>query len=120
VQLGEPGADDIVAAVGTGVIDRFVLAHECEGDGGGEAAEGAGVGAGVDVVPCAGVGEAGLVRRVMLERVVWRGWWVVVCMYLSNELRHGGGGRSPSRAQRLLGKRNCGCVVFVVKIAVEQ
>ena len=60
VQLGETRADDVVAAVGTGVVDWFVLAHEGECDGGGQAAEGAGVGAGVDVVPCAGVGEAGL------------------------------------------------------------
>jgi hypothetical protein len=37
-----------------------VLAHECEGDGGGQAAERARVAAGVDEVPCARVGEAGL------------------------------------------------------------
>lgn len=69
VQLGESGADDVVAAVGTGVVDRFVLAHEGEGDGGGQAAEGAGVGGGVDVVPCAGVGEAGL-KDVRLEELM--------------------------------------------------
>lgn len=37
-----------------------MLAHEEDGDGGGETAEGAGVGAYVDVVPCSRVGEAGL------------------------------------------------------------
>jgi len=60
VQLREPGADDVVAAVGAGIIDRLVLAHKREGDGGGQTAEGAGVGAGIDEVPCAGVGEASL------------------------------------------------------------
>lgn len=60
VQLRQAGDDDVVAAVGTGVVDGFVLAHEGEGDGGGQAAERAGVGAGVDVVPCARVGEASL------------------------------------------------------------
>jgi hypothetical protein len=44
-----------------------VLAHESQGDGGGEAAEGARVGAGVDEVPGARVGEASLVDA-MLER----------------------------------------------------
>ena len=119
MQLGESGADDVVAAVGTGVVDRFVLAHEGEGDGGGEAAEGARVGAGVDVVPCAGVGEAGL-EGGELDMVVCSELCAVVCMYLSDELRHGGGGRLPSRAQGLLGRRGSARRVFVAEIAVEQ
>jgi hypothetical protein len=60
VQLRQPRADDVVAAVRAGVVDRLVLAHEGEGDGGGQAAERARVGAGVDEVPGARVGEAGL------------------------------------------------------------
>jgi hypothetical protein len=32
VQLRQAGADDIVAAVGTRVVDRLVLAHESDGD----------------------------------------------------------------------------------------
>ena len=60
VQLRQPRADDVVAAVRTGVVDRLVLAHEGEGDGGGQAAERAGVAAGVDEVPGARVGETGL------------------------------------------------------------
>lgn len=51
---------DVVAAVGRGVVDGLVLAHEEEGDGGGEAAQRAAVGAYVDVMPCARVGKAGL------------------------------------------------------------
>ena len=60
VDVGAVDGDDIVAAVGRGVEDGLVLAHEDERDGGGDAAEGTGVGADVDEVPCAGVGEAGL------------------------------------------------------------
>lgn len=41
-------------------------------------------------------------------------------MYLSDELRHGGGGRLPSRAQGLLERRDSGCVVYVAGIAVER
>lgn len=47
--------DDVVAAVGRGVEDGLVLAHERDGDLGGYAAEGAGVGADVDGVPGAAV-----------------------------------------------------------------
>ena len=50
--------DDVVAAVGGGVEDGLVLAHEGYGNLGGYAAEGAGVGADVDGVPGAAVGEA--------------------------------------------------------------
>jgi len=94
-----------------------VLAHEREGDGGSQAAEGAGVGAGVDVVPCAGVGEAGLLEMGALED-----WILCGCrfgMYLSDELRHGGGGNLPSRAQGLLSKGGSESMVFFVEIAVE-
>lgn len=61
MQIGAVGRDDVIAAVGGWVPDRFVLAHEDDGDPGGEAAEGRGGGGGEgDVVPEAGVGEAGL------------------------------------------------------------
>lgn len=40
VQVCAIGYDDVVAAVGGGVPDRFVFSHEEEGDAGGEAAEG--------------------------------------------------------------------------------
>lgn len=83
VQLGEAGADDVVTAVGTGVVDRFVLAHECQGDGGGQAAERAWIGAGIDVVPCAGVGEAGL-EGGGLERRILGGWCALVCTCPTN------------------------------------
>jgi hypothetical protein len=43
--------DDIVAAIGGWVEDGFVLAHEDEGDGGGDATKGTGVRANVDEVP---------------------------------------------------------------------
>lgn len=52
--------DDVVAAVGRRVENRFVFAHEDDSDLGGEAAEGSGLGGKVEEVPGAGVGEAGL------------------------------------------------------------
>ncbi len=56
-----PGRDDVVAAVGGGVPDGLVFAHQEDGDAGGEAAEGGCCGGGEgDVVPGSGVGEAGL------------------------------------------------------------
>lgn len=60
VQIVAADGDDVVAAVGRGVPDGFVLAHEEDGYGGGEAAEAARVAADVYVVPCSRVGEAGL------------------------------------------------------------
>lgn len=39
-------------------------------------------------------------------------------MYLSDELRHGGGGRLPSRAQGLLERRLSGCVVYVAVVVL--
>lgn len=39
VQRGAVGHDDVVAAVCGGIVDGFVLAHEDDGDAGGEAAE---------------------------------------------------------------------------------
>lgn len=87
VQLRQPRADDVVAAVRAGVVDRLVLAHEREGDGGGQAAERARVAAGVDEVPGARVGEAGLggVRGLLYVGIIVSG------MYLADELGHGGG-----------------------------
>jgi len=75
MKSGAVGYNDIVAAVGGGVPDRLVLAHEQDGDARGQAAEGGwrhGRGGGLDgaegrvrggggdVVPYAGVGEPGL------------------------------------------------------------
>ena len=51
VQVCAVGGYDIVAAVGRGVEDGLVFAHEGQGDGRGDAAEGPGVAADVDVVP---------------------------------------------------------------------
>ena len=48
--------DYVVATVGRGVVDGFVLAHEHEGDLRGDAAEGARIGGEVDEVPGSGVG----------------------------------------------------------------
>lgn len=41
-------------------------------------------------------------------------------MYLSDELRHGGGGRLPSRAQGLLGRRWSEGSIFIAGFAVEE
>jgi hypothetical protein len=45
---------------------------------------------------------------------------VCVGVYLSDELRHGGGGRLPSRAQGLLVGKGSKSVVSVAGIAVER
>lgn len=59
--------DHVVSAVGGGVVDGLVLAHEEEGDAAGEAAERGGRGGGEgDVVPGAGVGETCLWRASAL------------------------------------------------------
>lgn len=73
VQLRQPRRDHVVAAVCAGVVDRFVLAHERERDRGGQAAERARVAAGVDVVPGARVGEAGLDEGVLEGGFFWVG-----------------------------------------------
>jgi hypothetical protein len=62
VHVGAVDGHHVVAAVGRWVENRLVLAHEDDGDGGGDAPEGAGIGADVDKVPCARIGEAGLYR----------------------------------------------------------
>lgn len=69
VDVAAADGDDVVPAVGGGVVGGFVLAHEGEGDAGGDAAEGLGGGADVEVVPGAGVGEFGLV----VGRSAWIG-----------------------------------------------
>ena len=51
---------DIVAAVRGRVIDGFVLAHESQGNGGGDSTETARVTTDVDVVPCSREGETRL------------------------------------------------------------
>jgi hypothetical protein len=62
VHVGAVDGHHVVAAVGGWVEDRLVLAHEDDGDGGGNAPKGPGVRANVDEMPCARVGEAGLYR----------------------------------------------------------
>jgi hypothetical protein len=57
VQVVQTDGNDIVSAVGRGVPDGLVFAHEGNGDLRGDAAEGTGVSAYVDEVPCARVGE---------------------------------------------------------------
>jgi hypothetical protein len=51
VNVGAIYGDHVVAAVGRWVENRLMFAHEDECDGGGDTAEGAGVGADVDEVP---------------------------------------------------------------------
>ena len=112
VQLREPCADDVVAAVRTGVVDRLVLAHEGEGDGGGQAAEPAGVAAGVDEVPGARVGETGL-------RCV-RGLFGVGSncgMYLADELGHCGGCGCPvGRKGDSVGSSGAQCASRIISL----
>lgn len=92
VQVRAVGYDDVVAAVGRGLPDRLVLAHEQDGDAGREAAEGRRrelrrggrgerpdggedlVGSrGGDVVPGSGVGKLGLeLRRLACPPMVRR------------------------------------------------
>lgn len=60
LQVVATNSDDIVTAVGGRVIDRLVLAHQEEGDGGSKPAEAARIGADVDMVPGPRVGETGL------------------------------------------------------------
>ena len=55
-QISAADRYDVVAAVGRGIVDGFVLAHERDGDGGCEAAEGSRVRGEVYGVPGAGVG----------------------------------------------------------------
>ena len=62
------GRDNVVSAVGRGIIGRFVLAHEDNGNARGKAAQGRSCGGGEgDMVPGAGIGEAGLSGRVSCE-----------------------------------------------------
>lgn len=69
--------DNVVAAVGRGIPNWFVLAHEEHGDRGGDAAEGPLVSADVDVVPCSRVGKASLTDcvndEVRVEMWIWGG-----------------------------------------------
>lgn len=57
------GGNHVVAAVGGRVVDGFVFSHESDGDLGCQAAERAGFGAEVGVMPGSSVREAGLVRK---------------------------------------------------------
>ena len=61
VQVVKTDGNNIVSAVGRGVPDGLVLAHEGDGDLRGDAAEGTGVSAYIDEMPCARVGEVCLV-----------------------------------------------------------
>lgn len=51
VQVRAINGHHVVAAVGRGVEDRLVLAHQGQRDGGGNAPEGSRVGANVNEVP---------------------------------------------------------------------
>ena len=79
----QPTATNVVSAVSGGIPDGLVLAHQEHGDGGGDAAEGSGVGADINVVPCSRVGKS------CLGRLDWDGREEGCEMYLANELRHG-------------------------------
>jgi hypothetical protein len=92
-----------------------VLAHEREGDGGGEAAERARVGAGVYQVPCARVGEAGLVDD-MLESFLRNGRIYSLPFQRIETWRQLS---LPSRAQGFLGE-GIGCGEFLAESAVER
>lgn len=59
--------DDIVTTIRGGVIDGLVLAHEGEGNRGGESTQTARVTADVDVVPCSGEGETGLYGIILIS-----------------------------------------------------
>jgi len=48
--------DDVVPTIGGGVVNGLVLAHEEDGDGGGEAAERARICSYIDMMPDAGIG----------------------------------------------------------------
>lgn len=51
VEVGAVNSDHVVTAVGRGVEDWLVLAHQRQRDGGGDAPEGSWVGADIDEVP---------------------------------------------------------------------
>lgn len=57
----------VVTAVCRRVVDGLVLAHEDKGDRRGQAAQGAFIGTGIDIVPCARVGETGLLTLIRIE-----------------------------------------------------
>lgn len=79
VQVVAADGDNVVAAVGRRVPDGLVLAHEGDCDLRGDAAQRARVGADVDEVPCAAVGEvclrSCLVQPLdLLASLALRGW----------------------------------------------
>jgi len=85
VQVVKTDGNNIVSAVGRGVPDGLVLAHEGDGDLRGDAAEGTGVSAYIDEVPCARVGEVCLVilSSLLSFHILFR-----AVVYLSDVLRH--------------------------------
>lgn len=63
---------NVVTAIGRGLVDRLVLAHQDESNRGGQTAEGTGVSARIDIVPCAGVGKTGLgVKESASRDLIW-------------------------------------------------
>ena len=60
VQVPAARSHDIVSAICRGVVDRLVLAHEDQGDGGRDATQAAWIRANVDLVPYSRVRETGL------------------------------------------------------------
>lgn len=79
MQIVQTDGNNVVSAVGRGVPDGLVLAHEGNGDLRGDAAEGTGVSAHVDEVPCARVGEVclGLLSTLALFMSISPGLWCV-------------------------------------------
>ena len=77
--------DDVVAAVGRGVVYRFVLAHQNQCNLRSDATQRPRISGKVDEVPGAGVGEAGLYHNVNWGRLRA----VMDLMYLAHILRHG-------------------------------
>ena len=57
VQVMAAGSDNIIAAISRGIPDWLVLAHEEDCDGRGNAAQGAGIGADVDMMPGASISK---------------------------------------------------------------
>jgi hypothetical protein len=58
------GNHNVVTTVCRRVVDRLVLAHQDESNTGRQAAERTRVGAGINIVPCPGVGKTGLSTNI--------------------------------------------------------
>ncbi|KAH0356891.1 ribosomal protein L13, partial [Aureobasidium melanogenum] len=79
VQIVQTNGDNVVSAVGRGVPDRLVLAHEGNGNLRSDATKGTRVSTDVNEVPCARVGKCGVylsdvLRHCELVKARWPGW----------------------------------------------